>query len=256
MKVIILAGGLGSRLSEETHLIPKPMVEIGNEPIIWHIMKIYSKFGFKEFFICCGYKSEIIKNYFLNYKNNKSDLKISLKKNKIEIMKTKTEDWEINLIETGDKSLTGSRLGYIKKFLKKNENFMMTYGDGLADINIKKLVNSHLLNKKLVTMTVVDNRSKYGMVKINKKKIKFNEKIYEKNKKINAGFFVINEKCLQLIKNDKNISWEYNILPKISKKNQLSVFCHNGYWKSMDTLKDKIDLNQLWNTRKAFWKIW
>ncbi len=256
MKLVILAGGYGTRLAEETITKPKPLVEIGHKPIIWHIMKYYSKFGINKFIICCGYKGDLLKNYFLNYKLNNSDLELNLNKDEIKILKKNSENWNIKLIDTGLKTLTGGRIKRIKDYIGKNEDFCMTYGDGLSDVNIKKLINFHKKQNKIATLTAVKQPVRFGILDLDKNMVKeFSEKSKSKENWINGGFFVLNEKVFNFLKNDKTI-FEKEPLKKLSKKNQLSAFCHKGFWYAMDSLRDKEYLENLWNNNKSPWKIW
>ena len=232
MKIVILCGGLGSRLSEETKLKPKPMVKVGNMPILSHIIKIYEKFGYNEFYIALGYKGHVIKKYFSK-------------------LKTKSK---FHLINTGAKTLTGGRLLRLKKYFKKDENFMLTYGDGLSGQNISKLVKFHLKNKKIATMTIVRPPVRFGEVKIHKNIIKrFREKPQISSSWINGGFFVFNSKIFDLIKNDQTML-ERKPLEKLSQKGQLCGFKHYGFWHCMDTIRDKESLNKIWDEGKAPWK--
>ena len=257
IKVVILAGGLGSRLSEETQSKPKPMVEIGGKPILWHIMKIYSHYNFKDFIICCGHKSSIIKEYFANYSINNSDVTFDLKHNSFKTEKKPTEDWKVTLVETGNDSNTGGRLKLINKYLKKDEDFFLTYGDGLGNVNIKKLLDFHKRHSKPYTMTAVKIPGRFGSVNFNKNKVidEFKEKPLGDGGWINGGFFVMNQSIIKHIKHSK-LSLEKDIIPKIVLKKQISAFTHNGFWHAMDTLRDKVLLEEKWSTKKAPWKVW
>jgi len=242
MKAVILAGGYGTRLYEETKNIPKPMVKIGSKPILWHIMKIYSYYGVNEFIICCGYKKNIIKKYF-------EDLQTK-KKNK------KKENWKIRLIDTGKNTLTGGRLKRIEKFILKEKFFFFTYGDGVSNINIKKLINFHLKHKKLATVTAVKPPGRYGVLSINNSFVKnFSEKKKGGDGYINGGFFILSPKVIKYIKNDKTV-WEKDPMFLLAKKKQLMAFKHHGFWQSMDTYRDKLQLENIWRTKNAHWKIW
>ncbi len=255
MKTVILAGGLGSRLSEETDVKPKPMVEIGGKPILWHIMKIYSNYGLNDFIICLGYKGYIIKEYFLNYFIHNSDLKLDLQKNKITTINSPKENWKVTLVDTGEKTITGGRLKRVKKFLDKSD-FCFTYGDGLSNVNISQLIKFHKSKKKLATVTAVKPPARFGALNITDDKvIKFKEKSQTSESYINGGFFVLSPKVLDLIKDDKTI-WEREPLESLSKTNQLNAFKHNGFWHPMDTLRDKRHLEDLWINKKAPWKLW
>ena len=257
MKVVILAGGLGSRLSEETVSRPKPMVEISNKPIIWHIMNIYSYYGFNEFIICCGYKGHIIKEYFLNYSLYNSNVEIDLETNKLMMLKNQTEKWKIKLIDTGKKSNTGGRIKRIEEYLTKSEPFFLTYGDGLANINLNELLQNHIDSKKKATVTAVRPLGRFGSMTIDDQMnvTSFKEKQDFQNSRINGGFFVLNFDVLNYIKDDYTI-FEKEPLENLSKDNQLNAYIHNGFWHPMDTLRDKIFLENLYNSNKAKWKLW
>lgn len=255
MQTVILAGGLGTRLSEETVLKPKPMVEIGGKPIIWHIMKIYSHYGFNDFIICLGYKGYIVKEYFINYLYHQSDIEIDIKNNKIKIFKNDSEEWKIKLIDTGENTLTGGRLKRIKDYLEE-ENFMATYGDGVADINISELLNFHKTHKKFATITAVQPAGRFGALELDESKvISFQEKPKTLEGLINGGFFVLNKNIFDYIDGDASI-WERKPLETLASDNQLMAYKHYGFWKPMDTLRDKIELENLWKENKAPWKIW
>ena len=257
MKAIILAGGLGSRLSEETNIKPKPMVEIGDKPIIWHIMKHLSFFNINHFIICCGYKGEVIKNYFYNYQLSQSDIRINIINNQIKFLNKKKDNWTIDLIDTGQKTNTGGRLKKIKKFLKNDENFLMTYGDGLTNLNINKLIHFHKKNKGKAIVTSVQPAGRYGNLKFLRSKIvtNFLEKPKGDNNWINGGYFILNKKHLDTIDNFST-AWEGKPLKKLVQQKKLMAFEHSGFWKSMDTLSDKVFLENLWNMKKAPWKVW
>jgi len=255
MKLVILAGGRGTRLSEETTIRPKPLIEIGGMPVIWHIMKIYSKFGVKDFIICCGYKGYMIKEFFYNYSLHTSDITINTKKNKIITHRKNTEDWNITLINTGDTTLTGGRILKIKDYV--DNTFLLTYGDGLANVNIQKLIKFHRNEKKLATVTIVKPQARFGSVKLkNKFQIQsFMEKSSNNQNWVNGGFFVLNKKIFKYLKNDNTI-WEREPLKKLAFDNQLVGFKHNDFWQPMDTLREKEYLEELWNKNQAPWKIW
>tara|TARA_Y100000389_G_scaffold46260_2_gene41183 strand:+ start:4510 stop:5295 length:786 start_codon:yes stop_codon:yes gene_type:complete len=259
MKVVILAGGFGTRISEETILKPKPLIEIGNYPIIWHIMKIFSFYGFNEFIICCGYKGYMIKDYFINYINYYNDIDINFTNNSIKINKLKKINWKIKLIDTGENTYTGGRLLRIKKYLNKDKNFFMTYGDGVSDVNISELYKFHKKHKKYATVTAVKPNGRYGILDINEKNNNSVKSFIEKpsgdKNWINGGFFVLNKKIFNYLKSDEDI-WEQGPLQKLSRDEQLFSFKHKGFWKAMDTLNDKNYLNQLWKTKLAPWKMW
>lgn len=256
MKVVILAGGLGTRLSEETGTRPKPMVEIGGQPILWHIMKIYSHYGFNEFVICLGYKGHVIKDYFANFFLHQSDITFDLKQNKMEVHNSIAENWKITLVDTGKDSMTGGRIKRIKPYVN-DSTFMLTYGDGVSNINIKKLVEFHKSNNKMVTVTAVQPESRFGVLDMNhdNEVRSFMEKPKGESGWINGGFFVCEPQIFDFIPNDATI-WEREPLEAIAKANQLSAFKHEGFWKPMDSLKDKQDLNKYWEDGKAEWKLW
>jgi glucose-1-phosphate cytidylyltransferase len=257
MKVVILAGGKGTRISEESINKPKPLIEIGSKPIIWHIMKHYSHFGLNDFIICCGYKGYLLKEYFANYYMHNSDITIDLKNNNLEIKKTNSEPWKISLVDTGENTMTGGRILKIKDILKKEKDFCLTYGDGVSNINIKKLIDFHKRNKKLATITVVKPQGRYGMINLNKNNLveKFAEKPDGDGSWVNGGFFVFNQGIFNFLKKDSDIL-EQGPIQKISKKKQLSAYKHLGFWKAMDTLNDKNYLEDLWSKSKCPWKIW
>lgn len=256
MKVVILAGGYGTRLSEETDIKPKPMVEIGGKPILWHIMKIYSHHGFNEFIVCCGYKGHVIKEYFADFFLHHSDITFDLANNKMDVHDTAVENWKITLVDTGKDSMTGGRIKRIQKYVG-NQPFMLTYGDGVSNIDIKKLVEFHKSNKKFVTVTAVQPESRFGVLDINSKhEVKsFMEKPKGESGWINGGFFVCEPNVFDFIEGDAT-TWEREPLEHIAKQNQLAAFKHEGFWKPMDSLKDKNDLNKFWDTNTAEWKIW
>ncbi|CAM8461641.1 GCD1 Nucleoside-diphosphate-sugar pyrophosphorylase involved in lipopolysaccharide biosynthesis/translation initiation factor 2B, gamma/epsilon subunits (eIF-2Bgamma/eIF-2Bepsilon) [Candidatus Methylopumilus universalis] len=256
MKAVILAGGLGSRLSEETYLKPKPMVEIGTQPIIWHIMKHLSFYGINEFVICLGYKGYIIKEYFMNYIYHLSDININLNDNSVEILNNLTEKWKVTLIETGEDTSTGGRIKKIANQLSDNENFILTYGDGLSNVNINKLTQHHIDSKKLATVTAVKPPGRFGALNIKKDTvIRFEEKPLGDGGYINGGFFVLNKKIIGYINGDDSV-WEQEPLKKLSSECQLNAFVHDGFWAAMDTLRDKRYLEELWRSNKAPWKVW
>ena len=256
MKVVILAGGYGTRLSEETDKKPKPMTEIGGKPILWHIMKIYSSYGYNDFIICCGYKGYIIKEYFLNYYNHQSDFTIDLSNGNIDIHNKNSENWKITLVDTGLDTMTGGRIKRVKEYIR-NETFMLTYGDGVSDVNINELVKHHKLNKKLATVTAVQPSGRYGLLNIDSygNVNKFVEKPKGDGGWINGGFFVLEPQVIDYIENDE-IMWEQDPLINLAKDGELSAYIHDGFWKPMDTLRDKLELEKDWNEGIAKWKIW
>ena len=256
MKVVILAGGLGTRLAEETDVKPKPMVEIGGMPIIWHIMKIYSFYGYNDFIICLGYKGYVIKEFFANYFLHKTDVTIDLSKNEISEHGTEAEPWKITLVDTGKDSMTGGRIKRIQKYIGE-QTFLLTYGDGVSNVNIRDLVSKHTENNSACTITAVQPQARFGALEINE-----NQKIksfYEKPKGdglwINGGFMVCEPEVFNYVESDNTI-WEQHSLPQLANDGKLSSFKHPGFWKPMDTLQDKYKLNKLWESNKAPWKIW
>lgn len=254
MKVVLLAGGLGTRFSEETDKRPKPMIEIGSKPLLWHLMKIYSAYGFNEFIICCGYKGYIIKEYFLNYFYHLSDITIDINSNNIEIHNKYAEPWIITLVDTGEETMTGGRIKRIKKYL--DSTFCLTYGDGLSDINIRDLVNYHKEHKKLATVTGAEPPARFGALKIKGDEVVgFQEKPKGDSSIINAGFFVLEPEVIDLIADEMTI-WEKEPLEHLAKINQLNVFKHYGFWQPMDTLREKNMLEEYWRSGKCPWKVW
>lgn len=255
MKVVILAGGRGTRISEETENIPKPMVEIGGRPILCHIMKTYSKYGFNQFIICLGYKGYLIKEYFSHYFLHKSDVTIDLVNNKTTIHNTASEPWEITLVDTGLDTMTGGRLKRIEKYVG-NETFMMTYGDGVSDVDIESLVKFHKNNKAAATVTAVQPLGRFGSLDItaNDKVRSFLEKPKGDNSWVNAGYFVLKPEVFKCIKGD-DMSWEKEPLEKLASEGKLAAYKHEGFWKCMDTLRDKNELEHLWQSGKAPWKV-
>ena len=255
MKVVIFAGGYGTRLSEETSLKPKPMVEIGGYPIIWHIMKLYSRYGLDDFVICLGYKGYVIKEYFLNYFYHSSDLMIDLSNNKIEIKNIRSENWKIALVDTGINTMTGGRLKRIRDYI--DGTFMLTYGDGLSDINISELLAFHRKHGRLATVTAVQPPGRFGSLKINLDSgvEHFLEKPLGDGSWVSAGFFVLEPGVFKYL-NDDNTVFEKEPLERISNDRELMAFKHVGFWKSMDTLRDKIELDNLWLSGDAPWKVW
>ena len=244
MKVVILAGGRGSRISEETNIIPKPLIEINGKPIIIYLIEHYSKFGFNEFIISTGYLSNRIKEYFINFKNYNSDIEVDLSKNKINLLKDKNLNWKIKIVDTGLDTNTGGRIYKLKKYLYNEEHFLATYGDGLSDIDIKKLIKNHKKSKKLATVSLVKNQSRFGHFQFNKGKlIKFSEKPILSNTRINGGFFVFSKNIFKYLKNNSVL--ESEPIKKLLIDNQLNNYNHNGFWYAVDTLKDKIELEKL-----------
>jgi glucose-1-phosphate cytidylyltransferase len=256
MKVLILAGGFGSRLSEETDIRPKPMVEIGGKPILWHIMKHYSFYGFNEFVILLGYKGYYIKEYFANYFLHQSDVTIDLSKNKIQVHNNASEPWKVTLLDTGLHTMTGGRVKRAKDFIN-NETFMLTYGDGVSDINLHQLLTFHKQHGKAITMTSVQPEGRFGALETdaNNRVLSFMEKPKGDGSWINGGFFVCEPKVLDYIEADETI-FERDPLENLAKDGELFTYRHHGFWKCMDTLRDKNQLNELWNSNQAKWKIW
>ncbi|MES2803320.1 MAG: glucose-1-phosphate cytidylyltransferase [Bdellovibrionota bacterium] len=255
MKVVLLAGGLGTRISEESHLRPKPMIEIGGRPILWHIMKIYSKYGLNDFVICCGYKSYVIKEYFSNYFLHNSDVTFDLKNNKMEVHHSGSEPWKVTLVDTGLETMTGGRIKRVKDYIG-NEDFCLTYGDGVADIDIGKLLAFHKSHGKLATLTATQPPGRFGALSIEGTKIKsFKEKPVGDGNWINGGFFVLSPKVIDLISDDATV-WEKEPLEKLASSDQLYTYKHDGFWQPMDTLRDKNQLEQLWSSGQAPWKTW
>jgi len=257
MKVVILAGGLGTRLSEETDLKPKPMVEIGGKPILWHIMKIYSYYGFNEFIICCGYKGYQIKQYFANYFLYQADLTVDLRSNGMEVHHSNAEPWKITMVDTGLNSMTGSRIKRIQNYID-NKTFMLTYGDGVSSINIKTLLEFHRKHGKLATLTAVQTSGKFGALDLNggEKVNSFMEKPKGDGSWINGGFFVLEPEIFEYIQEGENTIWERTPLENLAKNNELYAYKHPGFWRPMDTLRDKVELENMWNSDKCEWKVW
>ena len=256
MKVVILAGGLGTRISEETSVRPKPMVEIGGKPILWHIMKIYSHYGFHEFIICLGFKSYIIKEYFSNYFLHMSDVTFDMRSNSMQIHQQYAEPWKVTLVETGLETMTGGRLKRVAPYIG-NETFMMTYGDGVGDINIRELLEFHKKHGKHATVTSVQPSGRFGALNLdnNSNVISFQEKPKGDGSWINGGFFVLAPQVLNYIKSDET-NWEKEPLESLARESQLVAFTHKGFWQPMDTLRDKNHLEELWKSDKAPWKVW
>lgn len=256
MKAVILAGGLGTRLSEETIVKPKPMVEIGGKPILWHIMKMYSAHGINDFVICCGYKGYVIKEYFANYFLHMSDVTFNMRENRMEVHHKRAEPWNVTLIDTGDASMTGGRLKRVAEFVKDDEAFLFTYGDGVSDVNIRQSIDFHLSHGKLATLTATFPPGRFGALDIQNKQIRsFQEKPKGDGAMINGGFFVLSPKVIDLIANDAT-TWEQEPLMTLAERGELMAFEHGGFWQPMDTLRDKHYLEGLWESGKAPWKVW
>lgn len=259
MKAVILAGGLGTRISEETHLKPKPMVEIGGRPILWHIMKIYAAHGINDFVICAGYKGYVIKEYFSNYFLHMSDLTFDMQNNSVEVHHKKAEPWRVTVIDTGETTMTGGRIKRIASFIPE-DTFCVTYGDGIADINISHLIEFHKKSKATVTLTAVQPPGRYGALSFraddSSKVVDFREKPVGDGAWINGGFFVLNKSALDYIESGDQTVWEREPLEKIAASQGLNAYKHRGFWQPMDTLRDRNDLQSLWESGKAPWKIW
>lgn len=256
MKAVILAGGLGTRISEETHLKPKPMIEIGGRPILWHIMKMYSHHGVNDFVICCGYKGYVIKEYFANYFLHMSDVTFDMSNNSMQVHQGKAEAWRVTLVDTGDETMTGGRLKRVAPYIQDEEAFCMTYGDGVSDVNITELLAFHMKHGGKATVTATLPPGRFGALDIKGDKVVgFKEKPKGDGVMINGGFFVLSPKVLDLIKDDKT-TWEQAPLETLAAKGDLTVFRHEGFWQPMDTLRDKNLLEELWSSGNAPWKGW
>ncbi|WP_018150482.1 glucose-1-phosphate cytidylyltransferase [Leeia oryzae] len=257
MKAVILAGGLGTRISEETQSRPKPMVEIGGKPILWHIMKIYSHYGINDFVICCGFKGYVIKEYFANYFLHMSDITFDMANNSMEVHHIHTEPWKVTLVDTGEDTMTGGRLKRVREYIEHEDAFCFTYGDGVGNINIKELVDFHRQQGGLATLTATYPPGRFGAIDLqaDQRVRSFVEKPRGDGALINAGFFVLSPKVLDLITDDETI-WEQGPLDTLARQNQLSAFRHNDFWHPMDTLRDKNHLEDLWRSGTAPWKVW
>lgn len=255
MKAVILAGGLGTRISEETHLKPKPMIEIGGKPILWHIMKSYSAHGINDFIVCCGYKGYIIKEYFANYFLHMSDVTFDMESNNMEVHQRNAEPWRVTLIDTGENTLTGGRLKRIEDYVKNEEAFCFTYGDGLSNVDITKLIAFHKGHKLKATLTATVPPGRFGALDLDGEKVNtFKEKPKGDGAMINGGFFVLSPEVLDYIADDNDI-WEREPLERLASEGQLAAFQHNGFWQPLDTLRDKVYLEELWQSGKAPWKV-
>jgi glucose-1-phosphate cytidylyltransferase len=256
MKAVILAGGLGTRLSEETVSKPKPMVEIGGKPILWHIMKIYSYYGINDFIICCGYKGYVIKEYFANYFLHQSDVTFDMTKNEMQVHQKRVEPWKVTLVDTGDETMTGGRLKRVAPYLKDEEAFCFTYGDGVGSVNIKELLAFHKNHGLQATLTATFPPGRFGAIEMSGEKVKsFQEKPKGDGGMINGGFFVLSPKVIDRIDSDSSI-WEQKPLMSLAEDNQLAAFKHEEFWLPMDTLRDKQKLQEMWETGNAPWKVW
>lgn len=257
MKAVILAGGYGTRISEESNIKPKPMVEIGDKPIIWHIMKIYSAYGINDFIICCGYKGYVLKEYFANYYMHSSDLTFDLKNNEMTVHNNNSEPWKVTLVDTGEGTMTGGRLKRVKDYVKDG-TFCLTYGDGVSDVNIKDLIDFHKSQDVSATLTAAQPPGRFGAFSMSKGATKitsFHEKPEGDGAWVNSGFFVLEPEVMDYIDNDKTV-WESEPLQNLAKAGKLAAYKHEGYWQPMDTLRDKNVLEELWNSGEAPWKVW
>lgn len=256
MKAVILAGGLGTRISEETHLRPKPMIEIGGKPILWHILKSYSAHGVNDFIICCGYKGYVIKEYFANYFLHMSDVTFDMASNRMEVHERHAEPWRVTLVDTGEETQTGGRLKRVAPYLKDEKSFCFTYGDGVADVNIRASIEFHQAHGKMATITAVQPPGRFGALQIEADQVQaFAEKPRGDGGLINGGYFVLSPAVLELIEGD-TMSWEAAPLETLTQQNQLMAFEHQGFWQPMDTLREMILLEELWQSGKAPWKVW
>ena len=257
MKAVILAGGLGTRISEETDLKPKPMIEIGGKPILWHIMKTYSHHGINDFIICCGYKGYVIKEYFANYFLHTSDITFDMQNNKMEVHQRHAEPWRVTLVDTGEDTMTGGRLRRVAKYLKGDDAFCFTYGDGVSDINITKLIEFHYSHGLHATLTATYLPGRFGALDIHpdQRITAFKEKPKGDGGMINGGFFVLSPNVIDLVANDQTV-WEHKPMETLAKSNNLKAFQHQGFWQPMDTLRDRNKLEELWKSGKAPWKVW
>ena len=256
MKAVILAGGLGTRISEETHLKPKPMIEIGGKPILWHVMKIYSAHGVNDFIICCGYKGYVIKEYFANYFLHMSDITFDMANNKMEVHQQHVEPWRVTLVDTGDETMTGGRLKRVAPYLAGEEAFCFTYGDGVGDVNVTALVDFHRAHGKLATLTATQPPGRFGGLSLDGDQItSFKEKPQGDGSWINGGFFVLSPKVMDRIAGDASI-WERDPMESLAHDGEISAYFHKGFWQPMDTLRDKTLLEDLWARGKAPWKVW
>lgn len=255
MKAVILAGGFGTRLNEETHLKPKPMIEIGGKPILWHIMKTYSFYGINEFIICCGYKGYVIKEYFANYFLHMSDITFDMASNKMDVHQNSAEPWRVTLVDTGETTMTGGRLKKVRQYLG-DEDFCFTYGDGVGAINIAELIAFHNAQGRLATLTAAQPPGRFGALNLEGSRIvSFQEKPHGDGAWINGGFFVLSPKVIDYIEGDATI-WERGPMERLAREGELSAFLHDGFWQPMDTQRDKQHLEELWHSGKAPWKVW
>jgi glucose-1-phosphate cytidylyltransferase len=256
MKVVILAGGFGTRISEESHLIPKPMIEIGGMPILWHIMKLYSYYGYNDFVICAGYKQYVIKEYFANYYLHHSDVTFDLKNNNVQVHENFSEPWKITVVDTGLNTMTGGRIKRVQKYIG-NEPFFLTYGDGVSNVDIKQLLSYHKNSGKKATLTTVNAGQKFGVLDIDNNGLvqSFREKNIDDGAQINGGYMVLEPSIFNYLKDDSTV-FEKTPLESLAKEGQLNAYKHNGFWHCMDTMRDKKELEDLWDSNKAPWKVW
>ncbi|HIQ38031.1 MAG TPA: glucose-1-phosphate cytidylyltransferase [Desulfocapsa sulfexigens] len=256
MKAVILAGGLGTRISEETHLKPKPMIEIGGKPMLWHIMKLYSAYDVNEFIICCGYKGYLVKEYFANYFLHMSDVTFDMTENKMEVHQQHADPWKVTLVDTGENTMTGGRLKRVAEYIKNEKVFCFTYGDGLANVDISASIDFHNSHGRLATVTAVQPPGRFGALTITDHTVRgFTEKPKGDGGLINGGFFLLSPKCIDLIENDTT-SWELEPLELLAQNGELNAYEHSGFWQPMDTLREKNMLEDMWSSGKAPWKIW
>lgn len=256
MKAVILAGGLGTRISEETHLKPKPMIDIGGRPLLWHIMKIYSHHGINDFIICCGYKGYVIKEYFANYFLHMSNVTFDMHNNSMTVHKQNAEPWRVTLVDTGDNTMTGGRIRRVQEYLRNEEFFALTYGDGLSDIDVSSEIQFHKKHGRMATLCAVTPPGRYGALTLNGDSVSgFTEKPQGDGAKINGGFFILSPDVIDYV-GDDSTSWEAEPLERLASENQLMAFNHNGFWQPMDTLREKNYLEDLWNAKKAPWRVW
>jgi len=256
MKAVILAGGFGTRISEETDNIPKPMIQIGNKPILWHIMKLYSHHGVNDFIICCGYKGYLVKEYFANYVLHMSDVTFDMKNNKMHVHHERAEPWTVTLVDTGENTMTGGRIKRVSDYVKDEEAFCLTYGDGVSNVDISSLIEHHKKHNKLATLTAVFSPGRFGALEISKGQVNtFKEKPRGDGGRINGGFFVLSPKVIDLIKDD-TIFWEHEPMESLAQNGQMNAFNHDGFWQPMDTLRDKKYLENLWSNAQAPWRVW
>jgi glucose-1-phosphate cytidylyltransferase len=256
MKAVILAGGLGTRISEETDLKPKPMIPIGGMPILWHIMKMYSHYGINEFIVCCGYKGYVIKEYFANYFLHMSDVTFNMSENRMTVHNQKAEPWKVTLVDTGDDTMTGGRLKRVASYIQDEDIFCLTYGDGLSDVNITELIAFHKAQNVKATVTAVLPPGRFGALDVAGDRVNsFREKPQGDGANVNGGFFVLSKKVIDYISGDKTI-WERGPIERLAKEGELAAYQHGGFWQPMDTLRDRLRLEDLWQSGKAPWKVW